>query len=605
MKRASLAGGCLTLFLAACTSPGTSSDGTGGSGTGGSASGGATGSGGGSSTGGTTGSGGLVGSGGSGGSGGTTGGTTGSGGAAGAKGTGGATGGTVGSGGSGETTGGTTGSGGAAGAKGTGGATGGTTGTGGTSTGGAGGSASAEPMLITSGQGAYWQTATWTVVTSGTADVTVNDANTMQTWNGFGGTFNEMGWNVLSLLSASDKATALTLLFDAQNGAHFVYGRIPIGASDYAMSRYTDDDISSGTDYTMASFSITRDEQYLIPYIKAALAINPNLHLWASPWTPPAWMKTNSGSVNGTSCALSGNTAYDGGCMVNDPKILTAHALYLSKWVTAYAGQGITIEAIHHQNEPGYSTPYPSCLWTPALYDTFISTYLGPELASQNPATQVYLGTMSNDDAGEDGTIITTVTGDSAAMKYVKGFGLQWNMLPVVSSLTSKNLPIIQTEHKCGNYPWNPAGLPTFNPNMAPNDYPYAVESWGYITSWIQAGVNVYSAWNMVLDTVGKNLNVAQPWPQNALLTVNTSTKTLTPTPAYYVFRHVSQYVDPGATVVGTTGGDALAFKNPDGTLVAIVHNTATAAKMMIVAIGGKKLQFSVPANGFATVNPQ
>jgi glucosylceramidase len=602
MKRASLAGGCLTLFLAACTSPGTSSDGSGGSGagTGGGASGGATGSGGGSSTGGATGTGGLVGTGGTVG---MTGGTTGSGGAAGAKGTGDTmgTGGTGGTGGTVGMTGGTTGSGGAAGAKGT----GGTTGTGGTSTGGAGGSASAEPMLITSGQGAYWQTATWTVVTSGTADVTVNDTNTLQTWNGFGGTFNEMGWNVLSMLSASDKATALTLLFDAQNGAHFVYGRIPIGASDYAMSRYTDDDISSGTDYTMASFSITRDEQYLIPYIKAALAINPNLHLWASPWTPPAWMKTNSGSVNGTSCALSGNTAYDGGCMVNDPKILAAHALYLSRWVTAYAGQGIAIEAIHHQNEPGYSTPYPSCLWTPGLYDTFISTYLGPELASQNPTTQVYLGTMSNDDAGEDGTIITTVTGDSAAMKYVKGFGLQWNMLPVVSSLTSKNLPIIQSEHKCGNYPWNPAGLPAFNPNMAPNDYPYAVESWGYITSWIQAGVNVYSAWNMVLDTIGKNLNVAQPWPQNALLTVNTSSKTLTPTPAYYVFRHVSQYVDPGAKVVGTTGGDALAFKNPDGTLVAIVHNTATAAKTMIVAIGGKKLQFSVPANGFATVNPQ
>src|SRR5580692_8359668 len=195
MKRASLAGGCLTLFLAACTSPGTSSDGSGGSGagTGGGASGGATGSGGGSSTGGATGTGGLVGTGGTVG---MTGGTTGSGG----------TGGTVGM------TGGTTGSGGAAGAKGT----GGTTGTGGTSTGGAGGSASTEPMLITSGQGAYWQTATWTVVTSGTADVTVNDTNTLQTWNGFGGTFNEMGWNVLSMLSASDKATALTLLFDAQ-----------------------------------------------------------------------------------------------------------------------------------------------------------------------------------------------------------------------------------------------------------------------------------------------------------------------------------------------------------------------------------------------------
>jgi glucosylceramidase len=86
---------------------------------------------------------------------------------------------------------------------------------------------------------------------------------------------------------------------------------------------------------------------------------------------------------------------------------------------------------------------------------------------------------------------------------------------------------------------------------------------------------------------------------------VDTAAKTLTATPAYYVFRHVSQFVDPGATVVGTSGGDAIAFKNPGGTLVAVVHNTATSAKTMIVSIGGKKLQFSVPANGFATVNPQ
>jgi glucosylceramidase len=117
--------------------------------------------------------------------------------------------------------------------------------------------------------------------------------------------------------------------------------------------------------------------------------------------------------------------------------------------------------------------------------------------------------------------------------------------------------------------------------------------------------VNVYNVWNMVLDTFGKNLDSVRPWPQNALLTVDTSAKTVNLIPAYYVFRHVSQYVDPGAKVVGTTGGDALAFKNPDGTLVAIVHNTGTSSKAMIVAIGGKKLQFTVPANGFATVNPQ
>lgn len=466
-------------------------------------------------------------------------------------------------------------------------ANGGTPGSGGAP--GTGGTVSVtEPKLITSGQDGYWKTATWTEVTSGTVDVTVNDATANQRWDGFGGTFNEMGWNVLATLSAGDRDRAMKLLFDASDGARFVFGRIPIGASDYAMDRYTLNDTAN--DSTMAGFSIERDRQKLIPYIKAALAINTKIHLWASPWSPPAWMKDNNKS--------------DGGNMRDDASVLDAHALYLSKFVEEYGKEGITIEAIHPQNEPGYSTNYPSCLWTAALFNKFIRDYLGPTFATRNITAGIYVGTMSNNDSGKDGTILTTVTGDSATMKLIKGFGLQWNMLPVVSGLKSKNLQIVQTEHQCGNYPWNPSGFPAFNANQAPNDYPYAVESWGHIRDWIKAGVNVYSAWNMVLDTVGKNLDSVRPWPQNALLTVDTSAKTLNLTPTYYVFRHVSQYVDPGATVLGTTGGDALAFKNPDGSLVAIVHNTATSAKTMIVSLGGKKLQLSVPANGFATLNP-
>jgi glucosylceramidase len=286
---------------------------------------------------------------------------------------------------------------------------------------------------------------------------------------------------------------------------------------------------------------------------------------------------------------------------------MQALALYLARFVEEYGKLNIKIETVHPQNEPNYSTRYPSCVWTAAGITTFIGSYLGPTFASRNVPANIYLGTMSNADAGKDGTIISTVTGNATAMMYVGGFGLQWNMLPSVAGLKSKNLPIVQTEHKCGNYPWNPSGFPAFNPNKAPNDYAYGVESWGYIRDWIQAGVNVYSAWNMVLDTVGKNLDSQQPWPQNALLTVDTTAKTLIATPAYYVFRHVSQYVDPGAKVLSTMmgtkmGGDALAFKNPDGSIVTVVYNSG-AAKTMTVAVGSKKEQFAMPANGWATIN--
>jgi glucosylceramidase len=186
---------------------------------------------------------------------------------------------------------------------------------------------------------------------------------------------------------------------------------------------------------------------------------------------------------------------------------------------------------------------------------------------------------------------------------------MQWNMLSTVSSLTSKNLPIMQTEHKCGNYPFtvtgeNPAPGP-MNPNMAPNDWTYGLETWGLIRDWLKAGVNSYSAWNMVLDTIGtSDIDTTRKWPQNALLVVDRTAKTLTATPAYYVFRHFSAFIDPGAKRVATSGSslDMLAFKNPDGSLVAIMYNAASSAKTTTVSIGGVKLQFSVPASGFASV---
>jgi len=208
---------------------------------------------------------------------------------------------------------------------------------------------------------------------------------------------------------------------------------------------------------------------------------------------------------------------------------------------------------------------------------------------------------MSNNDSGKDGTIITTVNADATASKYIKGFGLQWNMLPVVSSLTSKNLPILQTEHKCGNYPWDTAN---FKSDKAPNDHAYAIETWGLIRDWLKANVTSYSAWNMVLDTIGTGIDAGRRWPQNALLTVDRTAKTVTATPAYYVFRHFSQYVLPGAKRVAISGTslDALAFKNADGSIVAIFYNSGTAAKTTTVSIGSARLQFSVPASGFATV---
>jgi glucosylceramidase len=436
-----------------------------------------------------------------------------------------------------------------------------------------------EPVLVTSVNNAFWKVGTPMEVTTD-ADITVTDTQVLQDFSGFGGTFNEKGWEALAALSQADRDLAIKLLFDTVDGARFVSGRIPIGASDYAMDRYTLNDNAGDT--AMSQFSIERDKMRLIPYIKAALAVRPDIRFWGSPWTPPPWMKDNN--------------AYDRGNLKNDATTLQALALYLTRFVEEYEKEGIAIDVIHPQNEPGYQQDYPSCGWTGAQMATFIKTYLAPTFTEHGLTTKIFCGTMSNPTVDKD--ILNAVVADSGAKAVIKGFGLQWGLRGAYDQANlDTSLEIWQTEHQCGNFPNGS------NADMAPNDFAYGVESWGYIRDWIKKGVNHYSAWNMVLDTVGRSLDTVRPWAQNALLAVDVSAKKLNITPTYYVFRHVSQYADPGGKVVATSSNDALAFKNPDGSVVAAIY--ANAAKTITVAINGKKLQFQMPGQGWATLNVQ
>ena len=614
--RSSITSVCLALLVTACGSGTTSSSGTGGSGnsgSGGSQNGGSTGSQNGGSTGsdngGSTGSqnGGSTGTQKGGSTGSQNGGSTGTqnGGSTGTQNGGSTT--NPGGGAGGKASGGAT-----AGATGAGGVQGGATGSGGSTTGG-GGATTPSTALVTSTNGTWTTSGTWTEATSGTADVTVSDT-TAQNWEGFGGCFNEMGWNQLS--TSALQTEALGLLFGT-DGAHFTMGRIPIGASDYAMSRYSLDDpasdndpaaSSSGSnrpaaDTAMANFKIDRDTQKLIPYVQAALAVNPNLRLWASPWTPPPWMKTGYKTDDGSGGTAKKPSYYDGGSMVagTSNANLTAYAQYYTKWVQAYKDKNINIEMVSPQNEPGYDQNYPSCLWDKATYVSWINI-LGPAMKALN--VKVMLGTLSNagDNSRNDLDIATAVMADSTAKNIVTVAGVQWGVLDKVNGGTTiGGLPIWATEHKCGNYPWNPSGVPKYVASAAPNDQAYGLESWGYIRDAINKGkVTAYNAWNMVLDNVGKGIDTSRDWAQDSLLTV--SGGKITKTQAYYVFRHFSQFVDAGATVVKTSGSaDSVAFKNPDGSLVAVVYSSAAKSNYM-VAIGGKKLQFSIPAGGWATV---
>jgi glucosylceramidase len=287
---------------------------------------------------------------------------------------------------------------------------------------------------------------------------------------------------------------------------------------------------------------------------------------------------------------------FDSGTMKSDDATLGAFAKYLVKWIQAFKEQGIDIEIVSPQNEPNYLQNYPSCHWDTPSFVTFVGKHLGPALTAANLTTKVMDGTLSNPTGDAD--IGQQVLKDTVAKPYIGAIGVQWGMAAQdkVSALKSAagGIPIWVSETQCGGQQGSTA--------PAPNDYAYATNTWGQIRDAIKNGLSAYNAWNMVLDPGGLGNDDARKWPQNALIVANSGSLTLTP--AYYVYRHFSQFVDPGATVIGTSGTssnqDAFAFKNKDGSLVAVMYNNAANANY-VLAIGGKKLQFAMPA-GWATI---
>jgi glucosylceramidase len=199
-----------------------------------------------------------------------------------------------------------------------------------------------------------------------------------QTIQGFGGCFTEMAWkSIQSLPDPASRDSVIRALFDT-SGCNYSFCRMPIGANDFADGYYSLNDVDGDT--LMQNFSLKRDSTCLITFIKAAQAYKPNLRFWASPWTPPAWMKSNK--------------QYNGGDMSNaSDRILRAYALYLSKAVQSFKAIGINIEYITCQNEPDQcGQNYPTCCWTLAQQIKFYEKFMIPRFNLDNVTAKILIG---------------------------------------------------------------------------------------------------------------------------------------------------------------------------------------------------------------------
>jgi glucosylceramidase len=439
-------------------------------------------------------------------------------------------------------------------------------------------------------------------LTSGKTDAEVLLDKTLQQIDGFGTCFNELGWTSLSILNANDREKILKELFSPNVGANFTICRMPVGANDFSNNWYSYNETAG--DFEMKNFSIANDSQTLIPFIKSALKYNPNIKLWASPWSPPIWMKYNKhyaskpfpkdmpqdaaeearekwgmdfkGFDNGLQPEQEGFEGKD--MFIQEDTYFKAYSLYFSKFIQEYRAQNINISMVMPQNEFNSAQVFPSCTWTSKGLSRFLN-YLIPAMNEEK--VDVFFGTMER----QNYKLVDSILNDSTINKSIKGVGFQWAGKDAIPTIHKNypNLKLYQSEQECGN---------------GKNDWKYCGYTWGLMKQYLTNGANAYMYWNTSLKEGGIS---TWGWRQNSLVSVDTIHKTFKYNYEYYLMKHLSHFVKPGAKRLETSGdyNNLLAFVNPDKSVVIVVQNDSVKEKKFTIKVGDKILTPTLEADSY------
>ncbi len=419
-------------------------------------------------------------------------------------------------------------------------------------------------------------------------DVTVLPDQYLQTISGFGGCFNELGWVTLSSLNKEDREAVIKDLF-SEEGMNFTLCRMPLGANDFSVDWYSYNETAG--DFEMKNFSIDNDKKTLIPFIRAAQQVNPDIQLWASPWCPPSWMKYTKHYAcrpNPRVNDLPGEPDTDTEGMdlfIQEPEYFKAYALYFKKFIEAYRAEGINIEMVAPQNEFNSCQIFPSCTWTAAGLSTFMGDYLGPLM--QETGVKMMLGTMERANHLLVDTIMQNKSGD-----YISAIGFQWAGKDAVANIHTSypDMTLMQTESECGD---------------GQNSWDYCFYTWNLMKHYFNNGISAYMYWNISLDK--DPANNRWKWPQNSLISVDQVNKTYRYNPEYYLMKQFSHFVKPGAKRLKTEGNynNLLAFINPDNSLVIITANETESSSSRSIKIGDQMLSVELQSRSINTFRIQ
>jgi glucosylceramidase len=436
--------------------------------------------------------------------------------------------------------------------------------------------------------------------------IAVDARQRFQSMDGFGASITDSSAVVLSRLDGHTRDRVMADLFDPRHGDGLSYLRQPMGASDFvATEQYTYDDVPAGqSDFAMRHFTVAQDRAQILPLLRQARRLNPRLSVLATPWSPPAWMKTNQSLI--------------GGRLIDDPRIYHAYALYFVKFVQAYARAGVPVDAVTVQNEPQNRTPsgYPG-MDLPVAQEKKLIEALGPAFARAGLRTKIYaydhnwsehpgdIASTPPDEQPPETEYPADVLADPAAARWVDGVAYHcYSGDPSRQSDLRRQFPdanIYFTECSGSHGPDDtPAQI--FADTLRFHARNVLI---GSTRNWAKTVVN----WNLALDPTG-GPHIGGCGTCTGVVTVGPGQQ-VTRMAEYYVLGHAARFVRPGAVRIAstsygaTTGGNGepmtVAFRNRDGSTVLIVLNDNDAARTIMVRVGDRSFRYRLPGGALAT----
>ncbi|MCG3156650.1 MAG: hypothetical protein DKINENOH_03274 [bacterium] len=413
-----------------------------------------------------------------------------------------------------------------------------------------------------------------------TPTIILDKDKTFQTLVGIGGALTDASAETFYKLPAKQQQEILTAFFDKAQGIGFTLCRTNIHSCDFSSASYTYAEVPGDTN--LKHFSIAPDLKYKIPFIKAVFArAGSELKLFASPWSPPAWMKTNNNMLQGGKLRPEYNQTW---------------ADYFVRFVQEFEKAGVPIWGLTVQNEPMAVQTWESCIFTAAEERDFVKYHLGPALERAGLSRLKLM--IWDHNRGIMYQRAKVVYDDPEASKYVWGAGFHWyvgdhfdNVRLVHDAYPDKEL--VFTEGTEANFDANKV-----------KDWQWGEVFGKSIIMDLNNWASGWVAWNVILDERGGPNHVGNFCM--APIICNTKTGELTYMNSFYYLGHFSRFLRPGAKrIICSSNHDdllATAFLNPDGKIAVVVMNQTEKEIEFHTWIENQAVKTNSPAHSIVTL---